>query len=118
MSLKALADAVLERGARAGQGRDATVEKCPTDESRGGTAVPAGEALEMGAEHVIEATFRPAPDVARFESAAMLDHQFPPCPECGTRRYWISRGKVMCGSRTCYSAVRFILTSIEYHPIN
>ena len=44
MSLKALADAVLERDARAGQGRDATVEKCPTDESCGGTAVPGGEA--------------------------------------------------------------------------
>ena len=62
--------------------------------------------------HVIEATFRSAADEAARQPSAIVDHQFPPCPECGSRRYWISRGKVICGSKACYSAVRFILTSI------
>ncbi|MGA7869390.1 MAG: hypothetical protein WCA22_00685 [Candidatus Binatus sp.] len=64
---------------------------------------------------IVEATFRPAADVARL---AVQDHQFPPCPKCGASRYWISGNKVLCGSKVCYSALRFILTSIQFHPIN
>jgi hypothetical protein len=95
-------------------------------------------------ENVIEATFRlvadelntpptPEPPAAKhtFEGRALAacavpplleipdpPPEFPPCPECGATRYWISRSKVMCGSRTCRSAVRFVLTQIEYFPIN
>jgi len=70
-------------------------------------------------DHVIQATFRSAAvtEAAR-QPSAIVDHQFPPCPECGASRYWISRGKVMCGSKACFSAVRFVLISIEYHAIN
>ena len=87
------------------------MDKCPADESCGGTVVPADAP-------VIEATFRSAADIGRLEPARVFEHQFPPCPECGASRYWISRGKVMCGSKTCYSAVRFILTNIEFHAVN
>jgi len=85
-------------------------------ENQTGSSPPTAAA--EASEHVIEATFRSTADEAARPASALVDHQFPPCPECGASRYWISRGKVMCGSRTCYSAVRFILTSVEYHPIN
>jgi hypothetical protein len=73
---------------------------------------------------VVEATFRSAaewiepPHVVMGAKVAPLDPAFPPCPKCGTRRYWILRGKVLCGSRRCYSAVRFILTRIEYQSVH
>jgi len=73
-------------------------------------------------DRVIDATFRPTatdpvwPQMGR--EVIPLDPEFPPCPVCGSPRYWISKGKVMCGSRRCYSAVRFILTSIAYHQVH
>lgn len=66
---------------------------------------------------VIEATFRPASDVAESESVCPRDVQFPPCPVCGASRYWISRGLVRCGSKNCLSAPRFALISVEFHPV-
>ncbi|MGA7871885.1 MAG: hypothetical protein WCA22_13420 [Candidatus Binatus sp.] len=46
-----------------------------------------------------------------------LDPKFPPCRKCGARRYWITdSGKVVCGGPGC-GEVRYILASIEYHPI-
>jgi hypothetical protein len=72
-----------------------------------------------GAAAIIEATFKPTVDpVLRQVNVAPANPQFPPCPKCGATRYWISREKVMCGSKSCYSAVRFILTSIEFHPVH
>jgi hypothetical protein len=73
---------------------------------------------------VVEATFRAAKAVALSACEPISNKmvpvrpEFPPCPECGATRYWISLGKVMCGSRRCYSAVRFILTRIEYHQVH
>ena len=73
-------------------------------------------------DRAIEATFRPTaadpvwPQVGA--EVVPLNPEFPPCPECGATRYWISGGRVLCGSRRCYSAVRFILTWIEYHPVH
>ena len=81
--------------------------------------VSSSKAADAEAPEIIEAIFRSAAvtEAAR-QPSALVDHQFPPCPECGSRRYWISRGKVMCGSKTCFSAVRFVLTSIQFHAIN
>jgi hypothetical protein len=70
---------------------------------------------------MVEATFRPTVELGEPQQGPKvirLNPQFPPCPKCGAVRYWISRGNVMCGSRTCYSAVRFILTSIEFYPVH
>jgi hypothetical protein len=74
-----------------------------------------GSEAPRPAPAVIEATFKPIVEVVTTPSSGPT---FPPCPECGGVRYWISRGKVMCGSRACYSAVRFELLKIEFHPVN
>jgi hypothetical protein len=64
---------------------------------------------------IIEATFRIA-SAPSSDSAVAPD--FPPCPECGATRYWISLGMLRCGSRACASAPRFVLTSLAFHAIN
>lgn len=73
--------------------------------------------LTTSSAAVIEATFRPAADVSTHESVSPTNTQFPPCPVYGATRYWISRGLVRCGSKSCYSAPRFVLVSIEFHPV-
>ena len=70
--------------------------------------------LAVTDDKVIEATLCSAANSTATNSGPT----FPPCPACGGVRYWISQGKVMCGSRTCYSAVRFTLIKIEFHPVN
>jgi hypothetical protein len=50
--------------------------------------------------------------------AAQITPEFPPCPECGAARYWVSRGFLRCGSKKCDSAPRFALVAISYSPIN
>jgi hypothetical protein len=65
-------------------------------------------------EHVIEATFRDAPATISDQA---ISPEFPPCPVCGATRYWISRGLVLCGSKRCGSAARFVLTSIEFRAV-
>lgn len=65
-------------------------------------------------ERVIEATFREAPATIPDQA---ISSEFPPCPVCGAARYWISRGLVLCGSKRCGSAPRFVLTSIEFHAV-
>jgi hypothetical protein len=60
----------------------------------------------------------PLVEYAEPHAVTPVSPEFPPCPKCGSTRYWISRGKVLCGSRTCYSAVRFILTKLEYHQVH
>jgi len=78
-------------------------------------------------DSVIMAMFRSATKVglplapveyAESQAVIPVSPEFPRCPKCGAARYWIARGMVMCGSRTCYSAVRFILTRIEYHTVH
>jgi hypothetical protein len=116
MSLKALADAVLERDVRAGQGRDARVEKCSTDESCGGPVVPAGEASGLRTSAVIEATLRTAmPWPELITAVKPHDLEFPLCPTCRQRRYWLGRrGKIVCSQ--C-GEVRFLLTNLEFHVV-
>lgn len=89
-------------------------------------AVSSRKPVAKTMDHVIEATFRSATKVgmpvaavehAARQSVTPVNPEFPPWPKCGAARYWISRGMVLCGSRTCYSAVRFVLTKIEYHPV-
>jgi hypothetical protein len=74
-----------------------------------------GSEAPQPASAVIEATFKPTVEEVTTPNSGPT---FPPCPGCGGVRYWISHGKVMCGSRTCYSAVRFELLKIEFHPVN
>ncbi len=78
------------------------------EKQTGSSEAPRGPAM-------IEATFKPAVKVVTAPSSGPT---FPPCPGCGGVRYWISHGKVMCGSRACYSAVRFELLKIEFHSVN
>jgi hypothetical protein len=80
----------------------------PTDE-----CCEAPTALTKPSEHLIEATFR----VATEGGSAQTGIQFPQCPVCGATRYWISRGLVLCGSKRCASAPRFVLTSLEFHAV-
>jgi hypothetical protein len=50
------------------------------------------------------------------EKVTPVSPDFPPCPACGTSRFWISNlGKVVCS--VC-GETRFILASISYHPVN
>jgi hypothetical protein len=65
-------------------------------------------------EHVIEATFRDATTTMPDQA---ISPEFPPCPVCGATRYWICRGMVLCGSKRCGSAARFVLTSIEFRAV-
>jgi hypothetical protein len=44
--------------------------------------------------------------------------EFPPCPECGATRYWLSRGYLRCGSRACNSAARFALVKMSIDRLN
>jgi hypothetical protein len=74
--------------------------------------LPSVEAIFGDAAEWIE------PPLVVGEKVLPMNPEFPPCPVCGSARYWISKGKVMCGSRRCYSAVRFILTRIEYYPVH
>lgn len=54
--------------------------------------------------------------VAPREKVVPVNTAFPPCPACNSSRYWISdSGKVVCGS--C-GETRFVLSSIEFHPIS
>jgi hypothetical protein len=68
---------------------------------------------------VIEATLRPAMPWPELIAAVKPQNpEFPLCPECHQRRYWISpKGKVVCGSRKCNGAVRFMLTAIAFHAV-
>jgi hypothetical protein len=106
MSLKALADAVLERDTRAGQERDTPMNKCPNPD------------LENRASGtVIEVTLRPAiPWPELLAAVKPQNPEFPLCPDCDQARYWISpRGKVVCGK--C-GEVRFVLVAIQCHPVS
>jgi hypothetical protein len=44
--------------------------------------------------------------------------EFPPCPECGATRSWVSRGYLRCGSRACNSAARFALVKMSIDRLN
>jgi hypothetical protein len=116
MSLKALADAVLERDTRTGQARDTPAEMCPTDDIGGGAVVPASGASDVATSAVIQTVFRPAmPWPELLAAVKPQSPEFSACPECRQARYWISpRGKVVCGK--C-GEVRFILVAIQYHPV-
>ncbi len=64
---------------------------------------------------IIEATFVPVSAPAPGSTAA----EFPPCPECGSARYWLaSGGRVLCGTKQCASAQRFQLIALEFHVVN
>ncbi len=83
----------------------------------------AGEPPTRGGERravgsLIEATFRPTMELATPEprKTATTNRCFPECPGCHKTRYWIgTSGKVICSS--C-GDVRFVMASIEYHPVN
>jgi len=78
---------------------------------------PGTQPLEVR-DTVIEATLRPAiPWPELLATVKPQNPEFPPCPMLG-RRYWIApSGKVVCGSKKCAGAVRFLLKSIEFHPV-
>lgn len=69
--------------------------------------------LAPAPERLIEATFTSAP--APNPGAA----EFPPCPVCGQVRYWLAPGgRVLCGSRTCASALRFQLLTLDFRTVS
>lgn len=64
--------------------------------------------------HIIEATLAPASAPPSNKTA-----EFPPCPACGSVRYWLaSGGRVLCGTKQCASALRFQLIALEFHAVN
>jgi hypothetical protein len=106
-SLKALAFKVLERNAARNAERNGlliTVSDTPKREDRDETPAP---------ERIIEAIFTTAPTPTYCAAA------FPPCPVCGSVRYWLaSGGRVLCGTKQCASALRFQLIALEFHAVN
>jgi len=108
MSLKALAQLVIQRDNERNNQRDAADKSCPNPDLENRTSGT-----------VIEATLRPTiPWPELLTAVKPQNPEFPTCPECHQARYWISpRGKVVCGSRKCAGAVRFLLTAIEFHQV-
>ena len=82
-------------------------------------SVQEGQKAEPCTGAIVEATLRPTiPWPELLATVKPANPGFPPCPECHQARYWISpKGKVVCGSRKCAGAVRFLLTAIEFHPV-
>jgi hypothetical protein len=74
-----------------------------------------GDPVSETVPSVIEVTFKPCKDDGE---PGLIEPGFPPCPQCGTARYWVSRGYLRCGSKACRSAPRFALIAISYRPIN
>ncbi len=113
MSLKALAQRVIERDSQ----RDASRYTLNNSVPGGGEAVGHSVAAVRVCPAVIEATLRPTlpwPDL--LAAVRPQNPEFPACPGCHHPRYWISpRGKVVCGK--C-GEVRFVLVAIQYHPVN
>lgn len=106
-SLEALALRVLERNAQRNAERNGllitvsdTPKRCNDSETP---------------ERIIEATFTPATSRAPEQPIAP---SFPDCPVCGQNRYWLARGMVLCGSKTCGSAERFRLLALDYRVVN
>jgi len=75
------------------------------------TAAPVSETVPS----VIEATFKACEAASE---PILIEPDFPPCPECGANRYWVSRGYLRCGSKACNSAPRFFLVAFRTEPIN
>ena len=66
-------------------------------------------------ERIIEAMLTPATATAPTYRAV----EFPPCPICGSVRYWLaSGGRVLCGTKRCASALRFQLVAFKVHAVN
>jgi hypothetical protein len=62
----------------------------------------------------IEATLAPASEPPAYRAI-----EFPPCPVCGSVRYWLaSGGRVLCGTKQCASSLRFQLIALEFHAVN
>jgi hypothetical protein len=104
-SLKALALKVLERDKARDAERDSPLNLVPdAPKERDSVGQP---------ESIIEATFTTAP------TPTYSDAEFPPCPVCGSVRYWLaSGGRVLCGTKQCASALRFQLVTLEFHRVN
>jgi hypothetical protein len=109
MNLKALAASIIEQRIQ----RDSTRDTC-RDSARESVPSTSNERDAVGQpERIIEATFTTAPTPAY--SAA----EFPPCPVCGSVRYWLAfGGRVLCGTKECKSAQRFQLIALEFRHVN
>ena len=65
-------------------------------------------------DRIIEATLAPASEPPPYRAI-----EFPPCPVCGSVRYWLaSGGRVLCGTKRCASALRFQLVALQFHAVN
>jgi len=73
---------------------------------------------EKSSTRILEARFRPTVELVHpevREKVTPVNPEFPLCPECRTKRYWVSAGgKVVCGK--C-GKVRFLLAAIEFHAV-
>lgn len=113
MSLKALAHKLNER--------DSERDSCGTSAPKvvpGSVPenVPAGQAAgQLG--QVIEATFASVPTMFLYAGAEdIAPVEFPSCPGCEQRRYWLGTGgKVSC---SICGVVRFLIVALEFRPVN